>query len=92
MLSPKDSPLGKQLAQYVCVRITRMDDVDVGLFDLLQAVKVSLAEPAWVGFGAEGYLFVALVYFAFCFAMSRYAATLEKAPSARLSALPSALP
>jgi general L-amino acid transport system permease protein len=64
----------------------------IGLFDLLQAVKVSLAEPAWVGFGAEGYLFVALVYFAFCFAMSRYAATLEKAPSARLSALPSALP
>src|SRR6266446_1939909 len=33
VLSPKDSPLGKQLAQYVCVRITRMDDVDVALFD-----------------------------------------------------------
>ena len=33
MLSPKDSPLGKQLSQYVCVRITRMDDVDIGLFD-----------------------------------------------------------
>jgi hypothetical protein len=33
VLSPKDSPLGKLLAQYVCVRITRMDDVDVGLFD-----------------------------------------------------------
>ena len=33
MLSPKDSPLGKQLSQYVCVRITRMDNVDIGLFD-----------------------------------------------------------
>lgn len=33
MLSPKDSPLGKQLSQYVCLRITRMDDTDVGLFD-----------------------------------------------------------
>ena len=33
MLSPKDSPLGKQLSQYVCVRIIRMDDVDVGLFE-----------------------------------------------------------
>ena len=33
MLSPKASPLGKQLSQYVCVRIVRMDDVDVGLFD-----------------------------------------------------------
>jgi general L-amino acid transport system permease protein len=55
--------------------------VIIGLFDLLQTVKVSLSEPAWTGFGAEAYLFVALVYFAFCFAMSRYAATLEVRPS-----------
>ncbi len=33
VLSPKDSSLGKLLRQYVCVRITRMDDVDLGLFD-----------------------------------------------------------
>ena len=33
MLSTKDSPLGKVLSQYVCVRITRLDDVDVGLFE-----------------------------------------------------------
>jgi serine protease Do len=33
VLSPKDSPLGKQLSEYVCLRIVRMDDVDVGLFD-----------------------------------------------------------
>jgi len=33
VLSPKSSPLGKQLSQYVCVRITRMDHVDIGLFD-----------------------------------------------------------
>jgi len=33
VLSPRDSPLGKQLDQYVCVRITRMDNVDVGLFE-----------------------------------------------------------
>lgn len=33
MLSPINSPVGKLLAQYVCVRIVRMDDVDVGLFD-----------------------------------------------------------
>jgi general L-amino acid transport system permease protein len=64
----------------------------IGLFDLLQAVKVSLAEPAWVGFGAEGYFFVALVYFAFCFSMSRYAAALEKRPFARPSALPAVTP
>jgi len=33
VLSPKDSPLGRQLSQYICVRITRMDHVDIGLFD-----------------------------------------------------------
>lgn len=33
MLSPPDSPRGKLLQQYVLARITRMDDVDVGLFD-----------------------------------------------------------
>src|SRR4051812_35846441 len=33
VLSPKDSPLGKLLSQYVCIRVTRMDDVNVALFD-----------------------------------------------------------
>lgn len=33
MLSPKTSPLGILLSQYVCVRVTRMDDVDIALFD-----------------------------------------------------------
>jgi len=33
VLSPTDSPRGKLLSQYVCARITRMDEIDVGLFD-----------------------------------------------------------
>ena len=33
MLSPKNSTRGKLLSQYVCVRVTRMDNVDIGLFD-----------------------------------------------------------
>jgi len=33
VLSPKDSLLGKQLSQYVCVRVVRLDDVNVGLFE-----------------------------------------------------------
>ena len=33
VLSPKDSPLGKVLSEYVCVRVVRMDDVNIGLFD-----------------------------------------------------------
>ncbi len=33
VLSSTESPRGKLLSQYVCARITRMDDIDVGLFD-----------------------------------------------------------
>jgi general L-amino acid transport system permease protein len=50
----------------------------IGLFDLLATLKVSLNEPAWSGFGVEAYLFAALVYFVFCFAMSRYSRRLER--------------
>jgi general L-amino acid transport system permease protein len=50
----------------------------IGLFDLLSTIKVSLTEPAWTGFGVEAYLFAAAVYFAFCFAMSRYSQGLER--------------
>ncbi|TKT81031.1 amino acid ABC transporter permease [Aquamicrobium sp. LC103] len=50
----------------------------IGIFDLLNAAKRSIGEPAWQGFGAEAYIFVAAIYFAFCFAMSRYGQRLEK--------------
>jgi general L-amino acid transport system permease protein len=49
----------------------------IGLFDLLSTIKVSLNDPAWTGFGVEAYLFAALIYFVFCFAMSRYSRSLE---------------
>ena len=52
--------------------------VIIGLFDLLSAVKVSLNEPAWSGFGMEAYLFASLVYFAFCYSMSKYSQGLER--------------
>ena len=50
----------------------------IGLFDLLSTVKISLHEPAWTGFGVEAYVFVSLVYFAFCTAMSRYSRSFER--------------
>ena len=50
----------------------------IGIFDILNAAKRSIAEPAWQGFGTEAYLFVAVIYFAFCFAMSRYGRALER--------------
>lgn len=52
--------------------------VIIGLFDLLTTIKVSLNEPAWSGFGVEAYLFAALVYFLFCYPMSRYSQSLER--------------
>jgi general L-amino acid transport system permease protein len=55
----------------------------IGLFDLLTTVKVSLQEPAWSGFGVEAYVFVSAVYFAFCYAMSRYSQELERHPADR---------
>ena len=52
--------------------------VIIGLFDLLLAIKTALNEPAWIGFGAEAYLFASLVYFVFCYAMSQYSQMLER--------------
>ena len=55
----------------------------IGLFDLLSTIKVSLQDPAWSGFGVEAYLFASSVYFAFCYAMSRYSQGLEQGVPAR---------
>lgn len=49
----------------------------IGLFDLLGAAKAALADPEWRGFPAEVYAFAALIYFLFCYAMSRYSRRLE---------------
>jgi general L-amino acid transport system permease protein len=49
----------------------------IGLFDLLSTIKISLTEPAWSGFGVEAYVFASMVYFVFCYAMSRYSKSFE---------------
>lgn len=49
----------------------------IGIFDLLTAGKTAVVEPAWQGFGVEVYVFVGIIYFIFCFAMSRYSQGLE---------------
>ena len=50
----------------------------IGLFDLLGAAKAVIVDARWVGFGVEVYLFVAVVYFAFCFGVSQYSQRLER--------------
>jgi general L-amino acid transport system permease protein len=56
----------------------------IGLFDLLNVSLLATRDADWAGLGTEAYVFVALVFFAFCFSMSRYSQYLErKLPSGR---------
>ncbi len=50
----------------------------IGLFDLLAIVQAATNDPKWIGYATEGYVFVALVFWVFCFSMSRYSQHLEK--------------
>ena len=50
----------------------------IGLFDLLTMGKVALSDPPWQSFSTEVYLGLAVVYIAFCFAMSKYSRSLER--------------
>lgn len=52
--------------------------VIIGIFDLTQAAKVALSDAAWRGFSREAYLFIALIYFVFCYSISRYSRSLER--------------
>jgi general L-amino acid transport system permease protein len=49
----------------------------IGVFDLLGAARAVNVNPQWVGFSIEVYLFVASIYFIFCYAVSRYSQRLE---------------
>jgi general L-amino acid transport system permease protein len=51
--------------------------VIIGLFDLLNTAKNSINDPTWRAYYAEVYVFVAVIYFVFCFFMSRYSQRLE---------------
>ncbi|MBF6622211.1 MAG: amino acid ABC transporter permease [Pseudomonas stutzeri] len=50
----------------------------IGLFDFLNSIKRATSDPAWLGMSTEGYVFAALVYWMFCFGMSRYSIHLER--------------
>ncbi|TDX28700.1 amino acid ABC transporter membrane protein 2 (PAAT family) [Modicisalibacter xianhensis] len=50
----------------------------IGLFDLLAIVRAGLTDPNWLGFATEGYVFAALVFWIFCFSMSRYSQYIER--------------
>ncbi|MBR0567657.1 amino acid ABC transporter permease [Azoarcus sp. L1K30] len=50
----------------------------IGLFDLFNSIHQATVDPAWLGFATEGYVFAALMFWIFCFSMSRYSMYLER--------------
>ena len=52
--------------------------VIIALYDVLKTTKVTLSNPKWTGFSTEAYIFLAVLYFICCYAMSSYSRKLEK--------------
>ncbi len=50
----------------------------IGMFDLLNMGKIAMSDPPWQSFSTEVYLMLAVIYIAFCFAMSKYSRGLER--------------
>jgi len=50
----------------------------IGLFDLLGATNAALTDANWRGYSVEAYVFIAAIYWSFCFFMSRYSQMLER--------------
>jgi general L-amino acid transport system permease protein len=50
----------------------------IGLFDLISTASNAITDPNWRGFYVEAYGFIAAIYFAFCFFLSRYSQALER--------------
>jgi general L-amino acid transport system permease protein len=52
----------------------------VGIFDFLRTVETARLDPVWAGptISTTGYVFAAIFYWVFCFAMSRYSQMLER--------------
>ncbi len=50
----------------------------IGLFEVLAAVEAVVRGAQWKGLTHEGYIFVGLCFWVFCFGMSRYSQKLEQ--------------
>lgn len=65
----------------VGVLITAFKDTSlvaiIALYDLLRTCQSTLSDPRWMGFSSEAYIFIALIYFIFCYAMASYSRKLE---------------
>ncbi len=52
--------------------------VIIALYDILNTTKSILNVPEWTGFSTEAYIFIAIIYYLFCFTMSQYSRHIEK--------------
>ena len=50
----------------------------IGIFDVLLSGKIAITEPIWQAYSTEMYIFLAVIYFSFCFVMARYSRGLEQ--------------
>ncbi|HAO21893.1 MAG TPA: amino acid ABC transporter permease, partial [Desulfobacteraceae bacterium] len=48
------------------------------LYDLMKTTQATLSNPLWMGFSAEAFIFLALIYLVCCYAMSNYSRKLER--------------
>ena len=49
----------------------------VGLADFVGMITMAKANPKWLGFVMEGYVFAAIIFWIICYSMSRYSQNLE---------------
>ncbi len=49
----------------------------IGMWDLLNAAYGSTRDPEWLPYALEAFAFAALVYWIFCYSMSRYSRSIE---------------
>jgi general L-amino acid transport system permease protein len=52
--------------------------VIIALYDLLKTTQSTLQDPRWMGFSAEAYIFIAIVYFICCFYLSNFSRKIER--------------
>ena len=50
----------------------------IGMWDLLNASYGSTRDPEWLPYALEAFVFAALIYWIFCFSMSRYSRAIER--------------
>jgi general L-amino acid transport system permease protein len=52
--------------------------VIIALYDILKTTQSTLTDPRWMGFSAEAYIFVSIIYFACCFYLSNFSRKIER--------------